>query len=125
MFPSIPTHIDAAYSPSVAEIPEGTDGVGTVTVPDTSLNVSPEGGLISAAPLQFLLYDIAVLFPVFELNFVFELVDSFSIIAEPWRIRELPDRLCMRWDRLALGAARELVAKTTEVKRHDENFMMK
>ena len=53
VFPSMPTQAEAEYSPSVAETPDGADGVGTVNLPDTALNVWPEGGEVIAAPLQF------------------------------------------------------------------------
>ena len=86
VFPSMPTHADAAYSPSVEAAPEGDDGVGTVIFPETALKVCPEGGEVIAAPLQFSLYSTSEVFPVAALNFVLEFLeflDSFDRKEEP------------------------------------------
>lgn len=95
MLPSIPTQILAAYSPSVAETPEGIAGVGTVIVPDTSLKVSPVGGSEITAPDQLVLYW-TVLFPEAVLVLDFELTDSREIMADPWCSLAPAARRCMR-----------------------------
>lgn len=123
VLPSIPTQILAAYSPSVAEIPEGIAGVGTVMVPDTSLNVSPVGGSEMTAPDQLVLYW-TVLFPE-ALALDFELTDSRAIMADPWCSLAPAARLCMRSVNLGDGAASVEVARTTEERRQDENFILK
>lgn len=112
----------AAYSPSVAETPDGIAGVGTVMVPDTSLNVSPVGGSEMTAPDQLVLYW-TVLFPDEALALDFELTDSRAIMADPWCSLAPAARLCMRWVNRGDGAASVDVARTTE-RMQDENFIL-
>lgn len=123
MFPSIPTHAEAEYSPSVASTPEGTDGDGTVNFPDTALKVWPVGGEVIAIPLQFSLYWIAD--EVVAADVASVLVPEFlALFPESLIVRV---RLCRRRASPAFlwGAARVVVAKSTLLKRKIENFIVK
>jgi hypothetical protein len=119
----MPTHAEAAYAPSVDATPEGADGVGTVILPLTALNVWPVGGDVMAAPLQFSLYSTSDVFPVAALNFVLEFFDSLYLKVEPCRVCP---RRCNRpasplFER---GAARAEEASSTLLRRAIENFIM-
>jgi hypothetical protein len=113
VFPSMPTHAEAEYSPSVASTPLGILGTGTVILPDTALNVWPDGGEVMAAPDQFSLYCTSVVVFADVENLLLELVESLDLNVVPGLRREA--RRARRRERLlrdeGAGAAITVLAR--------------
>ena len=119
----MPTHAEAEYPPSVDATPEGAEGVGIVTLPDTALKVWPEGGDVMTAPLQFSLYSTLEVLPVAALNFVLVFLDSLDLKVEPCNVQPRRPSLPAS-PLLERGAARAEVTRMTLLRRAKENFIV-
>jgi hypothetical protein len=123
VFPSIPTHALAEYSPFVAATPLGMAGVGIVIFPETALNVCPDGGDVIAAPDQFSEYVTSEVVLADVENLVLLLVDSLDLKVVPGLRREARRARRREREEEVAGAASAELARMRAERRGVEKCM--